>query len=70
MWKQPEQLTLVDVNRNMIFLPNDERFDFLVQRIGFTDLGDFQMDIQAIKSHMPRTCTVELNSIMDVRKLF
>jgi hypothetical protein len=70
MWKQPEQLTLVDVNKKRIFLPDDERFDFLVHRIGFTDLNDFQMDLDAIKRYMPKTCTVDLNSVGQIGKLF
>jgi hypothetical protein len=51
MGKGPEQLILVFVNRKRMCLPDDERSDFLVRRIGF---NDFQMDFRAIKSHMSK----------------
>jgi hypothetical protein len=50
------RLNHVDLKSSDIFLPNDARFDFLKQRMGFTDLVQFNLTAGEVKRYIPHDC--------------
>jgi hypothetical protein len=65
-WKMPERLTLVNFDSRAVFLPNDLRFDFLRQRIGFRDLGDLNLTGSQVRSYQPQECNVTIGRVVGV----
>jgi hypothetical protein len=65
-WKMPERLTLVDFNVNDVYLPNDVRFDFLRQRIGFRDLGELGLNRSGVESYRPVDCNLSVGKVVGV----
>jgi hypothetical protein len=45
--------TLVDFDPRGIDFPNDTRFDFLKQKVGFSDLDQFRFSVEALEKYAP-----------------
>jgi hypothetical protein len=65
-WKMPERLTLVKFDSRAVFLPNDLRFDFLRQKIGFRDLDELNLTATEVKSFRPERCNVSIGSVVGI----
>jgi hypothetical protein len=53
---RPQKLTLVEFNRQAIYLPKDVRFDFLRTPLGFRDLGELGLNMTRVKMYLPNNC--------------
>jgi hypothetical protein len=65
-WQMPETLNLVPFDSKSVFMPNDLRFDFLRQRIGFRDLGDLNLTGEEVRSYRPTGCNLTIGSVVGI----
>jgi hypothetical protein len=64
-WKMPQKLTEVEFDPENIYLPDDERLQFFRYRIGFEDLGEYELSFEAMREFMPGKCAQRLRGTFD-----
>jgi hypothetical protein len=57
-----KKLTLVEFDSRNVFLPNDARFDFLKDRMGFRDLAQFRFNMTRVRKYLPSDCRPNLRN--------
>jgi hypothetical protein len=64
--KVPERLTLINFNKQEVWVPNDVRFDYLRHRIGFRDLADLPLNTSGVEHFRPEGCNFSVGSVVGV----